>query len=214
MYDINLFLSNLGYLGQAGRRGPIPWGKIKSAPQLLVDSRFILKTVTFGDPMRIHLRDLTKYWKGWALKESEGDPFSFYTGEEEAKLKKGKGRLVEENEKGKGRQGEEGEEEEGEEEDKGVDEEEEDEEEDEEDEEETPATAKRLPKPPTPAFDIDKGIFLPSQCENSFQKVACLQLLAPRWGDEGMAFHSLVKRVATLEVSVQPIVIFISDSCH
>ena len=39
-------------------------------------------------------------------------------------------------------------------------------------------------------------------------------MLAPKWGDEGAAFHSLVERVATLEVSDQPIIIFISYSHH
>lgn len=207
MYKMKLFSSNLDHLGKAGRRGPISWGKIKPAPQLLVNSRFFLKNSTFGDPMRIQLRDLTRNWRSWALKESEGDPFSFYTGEEEAKARLGKGkeRLVEEN---RGEEEEEEEEEEVEEEEVVVGGQED------KDQEERPVATQRLPKPPTPDFEVDEGIFLPSQCENSFQKVACLRLLAPRWGDEGTTFHSLVKRVAILEVSVQPVITFISYSHH
>jgi len=127
------------------------------------------------------------------LKESEGDPFTFYTAAEEEKQKKGKGRLVEEN--GEGEEEEEEEEEQEEEEEVVV-------EPDQEDQEENPTATQRLPKPPISAFEVDGGIFLPSQCENSHHMIACLHLLAPRWGDEGIAFHSLVKRVATLEVSV------------
>ena len=202
MYDTNPFSSNLGYLGQAGRRGSIPWGKIKSTPQLLVYSRFLLKSATFGDPMRIQLRDLREYWKSWAFKESEGDPFSFYSDKEERRVKKGKGRPVEED-------GGEDEEEE-----QDQDQEEGGKGDEDEDEEESPVTTPSLPKPPIAAFEIDEGIFLPSQCENSSQKVACLQLLAPEWGDEGATFHSLIERVATLEVSVQPLIIFMSNFHH
>ena len=67
--------------------------------------------------MRIQLRDLTTYWKKWAWQESEGDPFYFYPDGEETGKKKGKGRLVEENEQGERQEDEKGEEEEEEEED-------------------------------------------------------------------------------------------------
>jgi len=196
----------LDYLGQAGRRGSISWGKIKATPQLLVPSRFLLRTVTFGDPLRIQLNNLREYWTSWAFKESEGDPFFFYSDKEEVKIKKGKGRAVEDEEEEEEEEEEEAGKEKGA---KGDEDEDED-----EDQEENPVTTPSLPKAPIAAFEIDEGIFLPSQCEDSAQKVACLHLLVPKWGDKSTIFHSLVEKVATLEVSVQLLIISISYSHH
>jgi hypothetical protein len=223
MYITSPFLSNLGYLGQAGRKGSIPWGRIKSIPHLFMNPRFVLKTATLGNPMRIQLQDVTAYWRALALSESKGDPFFFYHDEEEAGQRKGKGkgRQVEEDEEEEEQEGEDqdgedqdGEDQDGEDQD-GEDQDGEDqdgEDQDGEGQDKIPVAPANLPKPPTPDFEIDEGIILPSQSEDSTHKIACLHMLTPWLGEEGEHFHSLVNRVAALEVSAQLLVISMSYS--
>jgi len=77
-------------------------------------------------------------------------------------------------------------------------------EEEEEEEELHPTISKssiRPPTPPTPDFNIDNGIPLPCQCDTPALRTICLQQLAPKWGDTGKTFQTLISQVDALEVS-------------
>jgi len=54
----------------------IPWSEIRTDPESLIDSRFLLKT-KLSNPTRMSLKDITVYWNHWVSKEKKRDPFSF-----------------------------------------------------------------------------------------------------------------------------------------
>jgi hypothetical protein len=90
-------LFNLSYIEQSDRRGKIPWGKVKTDPESLIDPEFLLEA-KLGNPTRMSLQDITAYWKHWASKDKEGNPFSFIAsdvvgdkGESDENSDKGKG---------------------------------------------------------------------------------------------------------------------------
>jgi len=79
-FFIPLFsLSNLR-VEQSGRRGKIPWGKIVTDPEDLIDPKFQLDT-SLTNPTRMTLETITAYWKDWVSRDKEGDPFSFLSAE-------------------------------------------------------------------------------------------------------------------------------------
>jgi hypothetical protein len=84
----------------------------------------------------------------------------------------------------------------------------EEEEEEEEEEEAHPTTKKAPTKPstrpptsPTPGFEIDSNIPIPSQCDTPAARTICLKRLAPRGTDAGKSFLTIVKQVDAFKVS-------------
>ena len=54
----------------------IPWGEIRTDPESLINSRFLLKT-KLSNPTRMSLKDITAYWNHWVSKDRKRDSFSF-----------------------------------------------------------------------------------------------------------------------------------------
>ena len=201
----NPFLhSNLGYLGQSGRRGKVTWSKIAEDPHKFIDPKFLLD-LPFLDPTRINLTDIKVYWQDWVSRDTEGELFAFLS-------TKGKEKMEEEDEeqdkskgKGKGKEKEDDEDEDDDEDDDDDEEEEEEEEEKEEEEEEKEKEEEEKGESPSPGpssdFNVDYGISLPCQCTTPVLRTSCLQQLVAQEGKGGKLFHELVNLVNTLEVS-------------
>ena len=174
-----------------------------------------MKTASFGDPVRLPLSDIREYWKTWASKQSAGEPFFFYTSNQERSKKreafqKGQGEnseVEDEDKEGEGdeekededKEGEGDEEKEDEDKEGEGDEEKEDEEQNKEGEEQQNG-AEQPPIPTAPVLEIDSAIPLPCQCDTSPDKIACLNLLTVGWDDDGIAFKDLINKVDTLVV--------------
>ena len=71
-----IFSTNLSNPEQSGRRGKITWGELRTDPESLIDSRFLLEA-KLNNPTRMPIKDITPYWKHWAFKGRKRDPFSF-----------------------------------------------------------------------------------------------------------------------------------------
>ena len=85
-----LSISNLSYPAKSGRRGRISWSKIRTDLESLIDAKFLFGP-KFEDPTRMSLQDVTVYWKGWASMDEEGDPFSFFSLDDDSDKGKGDG---------------------------------------------------------------------------------------------------------------------------
>ena len=152
---------------------------IDKNPHSVIPPRFILKT-KIGNPTRMTREEVEEYWEAWATMEGEGNPLYFI------------------NHKGKGREQA----------DKGQEDEEEDEEEQEggkkqqgQEEDEVEKNYSPASKaPPSPIFEIDRGISLPCQCNTPAMRTTCLQLLAPPFGASVVIFLAIVDLVDALEV--------------
>jgi hypothetical protein len=65
----NLFLhSNLGYLGQSGRRENVTQTKITNGPHKFIDLKFLLD-LPFLVSTRITLADIQMYWEDWVPRD-------------------------------------------------------------------------------------------------------------------------------------------------
>ena len=179
------FHSNLGYPGKSGRRGRISWNKILENPRNFIHPKFLLET-EFGDPTRIHAKDVQVYWEDWVLRDTKGKPFSFLSVkgkekmavEEEEESEEGKSKAKA---KGKGKEVE-------------VDDSNKSDEDEEEEEEEKIRS-------PSPDVHVDDGIPLPCACNTPALRTSWLQQLVSQEGEGGKLFHKLIDLVNALEVS-------------
>lgn len=117
------------------------------------------------------LKNIKFYWKAWALKQDEGDPFSFLEPGEEDKDDGDQDQYQRE-----------------------------DDDEEEEEEQTHNQSSTRPPIPPTLDFSTDRGIPLPCECDSPAARTVCLQQLTQKWGN-GKGFNILVGLVDALEVS-------------
>ena len=183
------FHSNLGYPGKSGRRGRISWNKILENPRNFIHPKFLLET-EFGDPTRIHAKDVQVYWEDWVLRDTKGKPFSFLS-------VKGKEKMAveeeEESEEGKSKAKAKGKGKEVEVDDSNKSDEDEEEEEEEEEEEKI--------RSPSPDIHVDDGIPLPCECNTPALRTSWLQQLVSQEGEGGKLFHKLIDLVNALEVS-------------
>lgn len=168
-----LFISNLSYLDKSGRRGRISWSKVKADPESLIDSRF-LSDIILWDPPRMSLQDVSAYWKDWVSKDQEGDPFSFFSLDDNSDRDKGKGANDGDRDNGDGGAQE------------GA-------------MEQPPSPPDNYL--PDDHFSVDDDIPLPLSCKTPSQRTSCLQQLIYDHGEPNKTFHKLVKAVDTLEVS-------------
>ena len=76
LYFTTVFSTNLSNPEQSGRRGKITWGELRTDPESLINSRFLLEP-KLSNPTRMPLKDIIPYWKHWASKGRKRDPFSF-----------------------------------------------------------------------------------------------------------------------------------------
>jgi hypothetical protein len=197
------FHSNLGYQGKSGRRGKITWNKILENPRNFIHPRFLLET-EFGNPTRIHAKDVQVYWEDWVSRDTKGNPFSFLSvkgkekmavEEEEESEEEGKSKAKA---KGKSQNKGKGKEVEVDDNNKSDDDDDDDDDDDEEEEEEEEEEKIRSP---SPDVHVDDGIPLPCECNTPALRTSWLQELVSQEGEGGKFFHKLIDLVNALEVS-------------
>ena len=120
------------------------------------------------------LQDVSAYWKDWVSKDQEGDPFSFFSLDDNSDRDKGKGANDGDRDNGDGGAQE------------GA-------------MEQPPSPPDNYL--PDDHFSVDDDIPLPLSCKTPSQRTSCLQQLIYDHGEPNKTFHKLVKAVDTLEVS-------------